>query len=477
MHKSMHALWAFLLFLLCSVFYDTHSLAQVSPVPIATGSDGTVVRARTAHGGKFIVPLNNSQLLQTDQAFEEVTVGSSEIASVVPLSKQMVYVFGQKLGSTNLTFLGADGRVISVVDLVVSHDIKGLKERLHQLMPDERIEVRPAGESLILNGQISSSSRLANALSVAEQFAPKAVTNLLQVAGSQQVMLEVRFAEVNRSIIKQLGVSLDFLFENGDVALGFVTGGANFIGSDAFGLGAISATPGDTSIDALVDVLEQKGLARVLAEPNLVVLSGDTADFLAGGEFPIPIAQSGATLGGALALTVEFKEFGISLAFTPTVLGDDLVNLSLRSEVSDIDPNLTVETVGIEIPGLTVRRANTTVELKDGQSLAIAGLISDAFRTNIDQYPWVGDVPVLGALFRSSNYQRKLSELVVIVTPRLVKPVLAGTLRTPADYFKMPTEREVFLEGKPDGAPVDPAQALQVKQQTGVQGPSGYILK
>jgi pilus assembly protein CpaC len=475
MQKPLYALRGFLLALLFATLYNTNCLAQVPLGP--TSANANVVKARTPHGGQFIVPLNNSQLLQIDREFEEVTVGNSEIANVVPMSKQMVYVFGQALGSTNLTFLNANGQVLSVVDLVVSHDIQGLKERLHQLMPDERIEIRPAGKSLVLSGQVTSSSHLANALSVAEQFAPQAVTNLLHVAGSQQVMLEVRFAEVSRSVVKQLGISLDALFENGDIALGILTGGANFISPDTFGLATVFATPGDLTIDAAVDALEEKGLARVLAEPNLVVLSGDTADFLAGGEFPIPIAQSGATLGGALALTVEFKEFGISLAFTPTVLGDGLMNIVLRSDVSDIDPNLTVETNGIEIPGLTVRRTNTTVELRDGQSLAISGLLSDTFRTGVDQYPWIGDVPILGALFRSSNYRRQLSELVVIVTPRLVKPVLAGTLRTPADYFKMPTERELFFEGQPEGAPVDPTQALQVKQKTGVEGPNGYILK
>lgn len=475
MKTPIYALRALLLALLFATFYNAHSLAQTPLAPTAVG--GSVVKARTPHGGKFIVPLNNSQLLQIDRAFDEVTVGNSGIANVVPMSKQMVYVFGQELGSTNLTFLNADGQVLSVVDLVVSHDIQGLKERLHQLMPNERIEIRPAGKSLVLSGQVSSSSQLANALSVAEQFAPQAITNLLQVAGSQQVMLEVRFAEVSRSIVKELGINLDAAFQNGDIALGILTGGVGFLNPQAFGLATLSATPGDVTLDAVVDALEEKGLARVLAEPNLVVLSGDTADFLAGGEFPIPIAQSGATLGGALALTVEFKEFGISLAFTPTVLGDGLMNIVLRSEVSDIDPNLTVETNGIEIPGLTVRRTNTTVELHDGQSLAISGLLSDTFRTGVDQYPWVGDVPVLGALFRSSRYRRQLSELVVIVTPRLVKPVLAGTLRTPAEYFKMPTERELFYKGQPDGTPVDPTQALQVKQQSGVQGPNGYILK
>jgi pilus assembly protein CpaC len=244
----------------------------------------------------------------------------------------------------------------------------------------------------------------------------------------------------------------------------------------AFATAAVTGQAGDFSFDGIFDALEEKGLVRVLAEPNLVVLSGDTADFLAGGEFPIPVAQS--STGGALAITVEFKEFGVSLAFTPTVLGDKMINLVLRSEVSAIDPSTSVITNNIEIPGLSVRRARTTIELRDGQSFAIAGLLQDEFRNTVRQFPWLGDVPVLGSLFRSTNYQREQTELVVIVTPRLVQPVAADSLRSPTDFSRLPTERDMFLKGRPEGDPnrVDPARVLETNGG-GVQGPRGYILK
>jgi pilus assembly protein CpaC len=446
------------------------AVAQVAP----GDGRGTVSRPPTPHGGTFEVPLNRSQLLQLDRAFSEVSIGNPDIASVVPLTTQMVYVFGQDLGSTNMTFLGAEGEVLAVVDLVVSYDIEGLKERIYQLVPGENIQIRPAGRSVILSGQVTDPARLANALAVAEQFAPQSVTNLMQVAGSQQVMLEVRFAEINRQTAKELGINVDAVLDGSDLAVGLFTGvGVNPL---AFGAAAISGSAGDFSFDGVIDALEEKRLIRLLAEPNLVVLSGDTADFLAGGEFPIPVAQSAT--GGALAITIEFKEFGVSLAFTPTVLGDKLINLALRSEVSQIDPTVSIELNNVRIPGLSVRRTRTTIELRDGQSFAIAGLLQDDFRNRIREFPWLSDIPVLGTLFRSTDYLRRQTELVVIVTPRLVQPVAADSLRSPADFSNLPTERDMFLMGRPEGAPKNnPARALEIDVDGGVQGPRGYILR
>jgi pilus assembly protein CpaC len=467
MGKLSRVLTAVALFILV---FQAAAWAQVG----AGDGRGTVSRPPTPHGGTFAVPLNRSQLLQLDRAFSEVSIGNPDIASVVPLTTQMVYVFGQDLGSTNMTFLGDDGQVLAVVDLVVSYDIEGLKERIHQLVPGENIQIRPAGRSIVLSGQVTDPARLANALAVAEQFAPQSVTNLMQVSGSQQVMLEVRFAEINRQVAKDIGVNVDAVLAGSDLGVALLTGvGVNPL---AFGAAAISGQAGDFSIDGVFDALEEKGLVRVLAEPNLVVLSGDTADFLAGGEFPIPVAQG--TTGGSLAITIEFKEFGVSLAFTPTVLGDDLINLVLRSEVSAIDPSTSVVTSSITVPGLSVRRTRTTIELRDGQSFAIAGLLQDDFRSSVRQFPWLGDVPVLGTLFRSTGYQRRQTELVVIVTPRLVQPVAADSLRSPTDFSRVPTERDLFLKGLPEGAPrANPARALEVQEDGGIYGPRGYILR
>lgn len=427
----------------------------------------------TPHGGEFIVPVHKSQLLQLDQPYSEVSIGNPEIADVVPLTKRMVYVLGKGLGSTNLSFIGADGEVIAVVDLVISYDLEGLKSKLHELMPEEEIRIYPAGSAIVLSGQVSSARKLNRAMAVARRFAPESVTNFMSVGGDQQVMLSVRFAEVQRSVVKELGFNNLLSTEVGNLAGLLLTGvGAS---AEAFAVGELVFQRGDLTIESLFDALEDKGLVKTLAEPNLIVLSGDTADFLAGGEFPIPVAQEGDE--GGFTITIEFKEFGVSLAFTPTVLEGDLMNLVLRTEVSAIDPTVSVTTQGISVPGLTVRRAKTTVELRDGQTFAIAGLLQDDFRDQVDQLPWLGEVPVLGTLFRSTSYQRSQTELVVVITPRLVQPALAGTLATPVDKFRMPDEFDLFMKGELEGTPAASVQTLSQSGAGGFDGDYGYILK
>lgn len=443
----------------------TELLQPTTPSPVSVPS--------TPHGGEFVVPINKSQLLQVDRPFTDVTIGNAEIADVVPLTRRMVYVLGKRLGSTNLSFIGADGRVIAVVDLVINFDIEGLKAKLFELMPDEDIEIRPAGGAIVLSGQVSSAARLERALAIANRFAPQAVTNFMTVGGDQQVMLSVRFAEIQRSVVKELGFNNLFSGETGNFALSLLTGVG--IPATTFATGEFFFQTSDVTIDSLFDALEDKGLVKTLAEPNLIVLSGDTADFLAGGEFPIPVAQEGDA--GGFAITIEFKEFGVGLAFTPTVLEGDLMNVVLDTEVSAIDPTVSVTTNGTEVPGLTVRRTKTTIELRDGQTFAIAGLLQDNFRDQVQQFPWLGDVPVLGTLFRSTNYQRRQTELVVIITPRLVQPVRAGTLATPIDAFRMPDEFDLFLKGQIEGAPGSRVTTLGQSGAGGIDGPYGYIIE
>jgi pilus assembly protein CpaC len=443
--------------------------AQQAPRELFQGpAPSGVVRLEPGpHAGEFIVPLNKSQLLRIDRPFAEVTVGNPEIADVVPLTTQLVYVLGKQLGATNLMLMGQGGRVIAVVDLVVSFDVAGLKSKLFELLPGETVEVRPAGDAIVLSGQVSSAAQLARALALAERFAPQKVTNLLTVGGTQQVMLQVRFAEVQRSTVKQLGLN-SLITATGDrTAFAFASGIPN---PEAFAATALGIVSGDVTIDLLLDALERKGLVRTLAEPNLIALSGDTASFLAGGEFPIPVASDRDDSG--ITITVVFKQFGVSLAFTPTVLGDDLVNLVLNTEVSAIDPTVSVITTDITVPGLSVRRTSTTVELRDGQSFAIAGLLQDDFQNSVRQFPWLGDLPVLGTLLRSTEYQRQQTELVVIVTPRLVAPTTPDALATPADRLRLPSEAELFLLGRLEGrAPgLDPDRG-------GLDGSYGYIMQ
>jgi len=429
-----------------------------------------------ARAGELLVPLNKSQVIEVDRSFAEVSVGNPEIADVVALTRQSLYVFGKQLGTTSLTITDGAGGVIAVVDLVVSYDIEGLKAKIFELLQGETVEVRPASDGLILSGRLSNASSMQRALAVAERYAPGKITNLMQVTGNQQVMLAVRFAEVSREVIKQLGANTDFLFAGGDVAIATDFGDPPSIDPLSFGSAAFALQTGDIALNVVLDALEQRGVVTTLAEPNLIALSGDTASFLAGGEFPIPVEQDDN------GITIEFKPFGVSLSFTPTVIGNDLVNLELFTEVSDIDPTTAVLVNQLSIPGLTTRRARTTVELRNGQGFAIAGLLRDDFEDTVRKYPILGDVPVLGQLFRSNGYQLDQSELVVIVTPYLVQPAAPTALLAPTDMFQAPSDAELFLQGREFGEragydPANSADQLGRRAAAGIVGPHGYILR
>jgi pilus assembly protein CpaC len=438
------------------------------------------------HAGEFHVPLNKSQILRLDQPFTDLLVGNAEVADVLALTNRSIYVLGKAPGSTNLTIYGPGKQLIAVVDLVVGFDVEGLKAKLHEIMPDETVEVRAVNDAIALSGRISTAERLAQALAVAESFAPKKVNNFLSVVGSQQVMLHVRFAEVTRSTAKALSLGTEILFNDGGDGFLIQTGagisGASDIG-DPFLSALVSLSTGDLDLNILFDALEDRGLVKTLAEPTLIALSGDTASFLAGGEFPVPVAQTSSTsTGGGVSvstpvITVEFKEFGVGLSFTPTVLGDGLINLAVKPEVSQIDtsPERSVTANGFRIPALTTRRASTTVELRDGESFAIAGLLQNDFSDQIRALPWIGDLPILGALFRSTAYQRQETELVIIVTPRLVKPARAGELAAPTDRFLAPSESDLFLMGKTE----DPRSGTDAVAPLGggAAGSYGHIIQ
>lgn len=417
------------------------------------------------HAGEFVVPVNKSQLLEVNREFAEVAVGNPEIADVVALTQSSVYVLGKQNGTTNLSFVDADGKMIAVLDIVVTHDIEALKAKLFELMPNERIEVRSAHGAVVLSGQVTNPGAVRQAMAVAEHYAPGNVTNMLTVGGSQQVLLNVRFAEVERSTFKQLGANVSLVGLDGNDVYSVAAGDG--LSAEGFAAAAAQVLTGSYQLDVLIDALERKGMVRTLSEPNIIALSGDTASFLAGGEFPIPVAQ--AESNGASTITVEFKPFGVGLDFTPTVIGRETVNLELATEVSTIDPSVSVVTSGLTIPGLKVRRASTTVELKDGQSFAIAGLIQDDFEDTVRQLPGIGDIPVIGALLRSSGYRRNQTELVVFITVRLVEPASAADIQDPTQTALPPTEFELFLLGRTEGR-------AQVANAAGISGTYGYIL-
>lgn len=452
--------------------------------PALAQSKVSTLSSTSRFAGDFEVPVNKSQILRVDKSFKDVLVGNSEIADVVPLTNRTLYILGKKLGSTSLSIYGPGKRLLAIVDLVVTHNVDGLKSKIFELFPDEKIEVRAVNDAIVLSGAVSSTARMGSILELAERFAPDKVTNMMAVGGSQQVMLAVRFAEIKRTAFKELGINLQVLARTGAETFALLSGfpvldsvpGTGFFngGATVAGIGAGGDFVG------LLDALEQKGVIKTLAEPNLIALSGDTASFLAGGEFPIPVAQN--TSGGGSTITIEFKEFGVSLAFTPTVLSNGLISLEVAPEVSAIDNSRSFQLNGLLIPGLTTRRAKTTIELRDGQSFSIAGLLQSEFKDSIDQLPFAGDVPVLGALFRSSDYLRDETELVIIVTPYLVKPVSPKDLKLPTDSFALPSDVDLFLMGKPEGDEGKPEAAGSAKLSRapaggGLDGNIGHIIK
>ena len=448
----------------------------------AAAQAGNVLRAaRGVASDDVTVFVNRAVVLESAQRFTEVSVANPAIADVAALSDQSIYVLGKSTGVTTLTLLGEAGRLITNVDVKVTPDLSEFKQRLREVLPTERIDVREANGGVILSGVVSGARKIETAMSLAARYAGDDVSNLMSVGGTQQVMLKIRFAEMQRSAAKSLGFNLGGTAGSvGDSVVGvgetgqFLSVPSNNVGgqtftdaSGAFGVFRVLANFGDVLIDVVLNALETKGLARSLAEPNLVALSGDTASFLAGGEVPIPVS------GDEGEITVEFKPFGVGLSFTPTVVDEDLINLELETEVSSLDTSVQVVANGIALTGFSTRRARTTVELRDGQSIAIAGLLQENFTDGKTQLPFLGDIPVLGTLFRSASFNRNQTELVIIVTPVLVTPIGAGErLSLPTDRVRLPNEQELFLLGELEGRGVAPEVASQ-----DFDGPFGYILE
>ncbi|MGX7953473.1 type II and III secretion system protein family protein [Tsuneonella sp. HG249] len=408
------------------------------------------------HAGTIEVPVNKSQVVSADRPIARAMVGNAEVADVLPISERSVYVLGKKFGTTSLTLYDRTNRVIAVMDIEVGPDVEGLRTQIAELVPDQPIDARISAGNLVLTGLVNDAGAAARAAQIAKAYAGDAVINMIQVGGSQQVMLEVKFAEINRQMGERLGVS-GFGISNNGTFRGAIGEGASLDAEDGLSLGAISDvfgvfskafSIGSLNIDATLEVLERKGLAKLLAEPTLVALSGERASFLAGGEFPIPVAQSSSGGGGGgNTITVEFKPFGVSLGFTPTVLSDKVISLIVEPEVSSIDASASVTVNGLSVPGLQTRRASTTVELRDGESFAIAGLLRSDFQTTVRQLPLLGNIPIIGALFRSSSFQKGETELLIIVTPRLVAPIRPNQVRLPTDRVADPLPTDVYTTG------------------------------
>jgi pilus assembly protein CpaC len=409
------------------------------------------------------VIIGKSHDVRTDAAFVDVTVGDPEVADVHPLTDRSLSILGRKSGTTRVSVYGEGKKPIGVFDVEVTYDTSVLAAELGRRFPHSKLKVSSINGRIMLSGTATDAVTLDKAVTIARQFGPDIINTVL-VLQPQQVMLEVRFVEASRQAGRELGIQWNLFSRKmianigsrqppgvlpidapsgatnipvGEVAAGVLSGTAPF----GFLIGRMIA--GGLTTDVLINALEQKGMARTLAEPNLVALSGDTASFLAGGEFPIPVPGS---LGSA---SIEYKRYGVGLAFTPTVLGDGLINMKIEPEVSQLDTSHPVQVAGIAVPPLIVRRASTTVELRDGQSFVIGGLLQSTGQTAMHQLPWLGDVPILGALFRSAEYQKNETDLAIIVTPRLVRPARPDdVIKTPLDQTLPPNDADVFLLGQ-----------------------------
>ncbi|PLL12580.1 general secretion pathway protein [Tabrizicola sp. TH137] len=420
------------------------------------------------------VPMNRAVVLESDVPFAELSIANPGIADISTLSDRSIYVLGKTPGRTTLTLLSAEGELITNVEVQVVTDIAEFKERLNQILPGEKIEVRTANDGIVLSGTVSSTARLARALDLAERYAPDRVSNLMTVGGTQQVMLKVRFAEMQRSVAKNLSSSIAIGGTNDAVETGTWLNGDNGLNNpievreNVVGAGLLGFTTGSLQIGILLEALETKGVVRTLAEPNLTALSGQEASFLAGGEYPVPVSDDGT-------ITVEYKPFGVEMKFTPTVVDGDLINLQIAAAVSSVDGTVTQESNGIQLAAFKRRETQTTVEMRDGESFAIAGLLQDDFRDLNGQIPWLGDIPVLGTLFRSVEYQQSQSELVIIVTPHLVTPTRGEALALPTDRVRLPTERELFLFGEVGKAATSGAAGEVARQD--FTGSYGYVME
>ncbi len=466
--------------------------AFLSPNAIVEAQAQRIISLSSAKRTALVgVAVGKTEDVRLDAPFTEVTVGDPEVADVTPLTDHALSILGKKIGTTRVTAYDDSKRVIGIFDVEVSYDVTRLAAELRRVTGGG-IRVSSVNGRIMLSGSSHDAQTLDKAVIIARQFAPD-IINTVQVLQPQQVVLEVRFIEAKREAGRQLGVQWNSFGKNTLTNIGSrveadrlpVTtpggpfqqppyklppdqlGGKNILsnqlpispiaaagvlsGIAPFGFLLGSMNRGALSVDVAINALEEKGLARSLAEPNLVALSGDTASFLAGGEYPIPVPGSLGTV------TIDYKRYGVGLAFTPTVLRDGLINLKVEPEVSELDFSHPVQFAGYSIPPLIVRRASTTVELRDGQSFVIGGLLQNISTTAQQQLPWIGDVPVLGALFRSAAYKKNETDLAIIVTPRLVRPIRPGDpIRTPLDNTLPANDADLFLMGK---AEITPAEA------------------
>ena len=456
------------------------------------------------------LPIYKSGLIQLDQRPTRISIGNPGIADIVVLRSRQVHVVAKTLGSTNVVFWDKDDRIFASVDIEVTHDLGSLKAKLHTLLPNETIGVHSVQEKIVLDGRVSSATAADAAVRLAQGYLPECVSqqsneepgkegeciagdviNMLTIGGAQQVMLEVKVAEMSRSFTRTLDADLNVLNFGGSARYGAVSGGAAWpnavtstgtevplLGTGALdGVGEIigpvvdvyqpatqsiadkgvffSRILGNNLFQVALEISRSKGLSKILAEPTLTTLTGKPAEFLSGGEYPVPVPSDAGT-------AIVFKEYGVGVKFVPTILDQDTINLELDISVSEINGtnSVTVSSDGtsevVVVPSLNKRSASSSVELKPGQTIGIAGLIQDNVTEIVSKLPGLGDLPILGALFRSQEFISGQSELVIFVTPQLAQPVSAESVRLPTDSFVEPSDLDFYLFGEMEGKKTAP---------------------
>jgi pilus assembly protein CpaC len=453
--------------------------------PLAPGGVVTGISQVPASGTPIVLEVGKGTLIRLNKAAATVFIANPDIADVQVKSPTLIYLSAKSPGETVIYAVDADDNVLLHSPVQVDHDLSRVRQSLGVLMPGENISVNSVENSLVLSGNVSTAGRAEKARALAAAIAADIknsnVVNQLQVSTPNQINLRVKIAEVNRTVLKSLGFNWSGTWSNNrldssslNILTNNPTTGGNITNQNLFTYGF--GVPGMGSLQVTIDALAQEGLITTLAEPNLTATSGQTASFLAGGEFPVPVAVSPAIAGATATVTVEFKTFGVALDFTPTIIDANHLSLRIRPSVSQLSSQGAVEISGFSIPALTVRQAETTVELGNGQSFALAGLLQNTTETDISKIPWLGDIPVLGQLFRSNQFQHNETELVIIITPYLVKPS-DSVLAAPTDGFILPHDAQFYADGANyrEGLPALSRGPLGANG-SGLIGPVGFRL-
>ncbi|MDR3566497.1 MAG: type II and III secretion system protein family protein [Syntrophobacteraceae bacterium] len=446
-----------------------------------TGCRAAGVGVISGRGGKIDLVAGKSVVIKSAVPIIRVSSANESVATVAAISPNQVYVTaGKTPGVTNITLWQAQDKIVAIYNVEVSPDMSRVREKIRQVFPGERGLIVTAGnDSVTLAGTVSSAPVMSQICELAKQYCEgKPVINAARVSGIQQVMLEVRVAEMDRSLTKRL--SLDFVTQTGGSIGTSVLGGlAGLTGGSSSPLSATVATTanslfhiagGAVSWTQFIDALKEDGLVKILAEPTLVAMSGQTAKFLAGGQFPVPVPQGLGTVG------IEYKPYGVQLKFTPTVLDGGRISMKVAPDVSELDFNNAITIQGTTVPALTERGVETVLELGDGQSFAIAGLLQDNITETIAKFPGLGNLPVLGPLFRSSKFQRNQTELIVIVTPHLVKPLNMQNQPLPTDHYTEPSDTDFFLKGLLQGCQSATPPPICQPGDQGLDGQFGHAL-